>query len=233
MRILALPLMAVLSLVISPGSALAQQVISGNSTGLSIPAVLHKGIRANKAHAGDKVRFDLLEPISVGQGVVIPATASLYGHVVEARGVSAGSDSRLSIEVDQVVWRDHELPLHAFIYGLGIREVKYGPERSDCDQGSFGDGVPEPKPVLDFGRLPHEPDCNMPLAVNSETISRDDIAELRHLKLETKRIDGSTTLISSLKNVHLSGGVLIILRNLPSPSTAIPPGRLGEVAGQK
>lgn len=232
MRIFALPLSALLFLF-SPLPAQAQGVPIEARTDLYIPSVLHGGIRADKAHAGDKVRLEMLEGILVSPGIVIPASAHLYGHVVEARVLTASSESRLSIEVDRAEWRHHELPLHAFIYGFGIRQLKYEPRRPDCDLPGNGGGSSERESSQGFGQSPHEPACNTPLTVNDGIINLDDANQLSHLELETNHRNGSTVLISKVKNVHLSGGALIILHNVPLSMASGLLEKEALIAGQK
>lgn len=232
MRILVRPLSALLFLF-SPLAAQAQQVPVQTSTGLYIPSILDGSIRADKAHVGDKVRLEMLEGILVSPGVVIPANAHLYGHVVEAQVLTASSESRLSIEVDRAEWRHHELPLHAFIYGFGIRQVKYDPGRPDCDPPGAGGGPSQVGAPEGLPEPPQEPACNTPLSVNDGTIDLDNREQLRQLKLETNHHDGSTVLISKTKNIHLSGGALIILRNLPLPMTSSRLEQESLVPGQK
>lgn len=215
MRTLALPLSALLCLFSSLPTQ-AQNVTAGSSTDMYIPSILQKGIRAERARPGDKVSLGLLEAILIGGGVVIPANAHLYGHVIEAHAVTASSDSRLSIEVDRAEWSHHELRLHAFIYGLGIREVRYQRKDSDCEPSGMGEGVFEPEiPQQGFAPVGAEPACDTPWEMNDRTISLNNTSELVHLQRETNNRDGSTTLTSRVKNVHLSAGVLIVLHNVP------------------
>ncbi len=220
MRTFALPLSALLCLV-SCLTVQAQNAPAGMSTDIYIPSVLQKGIRAEKARPGDKVSFALLEAILIGKGIVIPANAHLFGHVVEARAATASSESRLSVEVDRAEWRHHDLPLHAFIHGLGVREVHYEATRSDCDSTGIGPDVPEPEiPQPGFARAQGEPACDMPWDLDDRTIGLTNRSELVHLQRETNNRDGSTTLTSRLKNIHLSAGVLIMLHNVPLQSAS-------------
>ncbi len=215
MRIIALPLSALLCLV-SSLTVQAQNAPAGISTDIYIPSVLQKGIRAEKARPGDKVNLGLLEAILIGKGVVIPANARLFGHVVEARAATASSESRLSIEVDRAEWSHHDLPLRAFIFGLGVREVHYEAKHSGCGSTEGGPGVPEPElPQPGFAREQGEPACDTQGDLNDQTIGLSNRSELLHLKRETNNRDGSTTLTSRLKNVHLAAGVLIMLHNVP------------------
>src|SRR5215472_5873500 len=115
MRILFIPLLAV-----AAGLSTAQQpsvTTTGVPGNLSIPAQLNTTIRADKAHAGDLVRFKTIEPVLVSQGMTIPANAHLYGHVLGAAARQAQTPSWISVVVDRVEWKEHALALHAFISG--------------------------------------------------------------------------------------------------------------------
>jgi hypothetical protein len=212
MRILALPLSALLFLC----SPLLAQVESSPATGdlapdLKIPAVLNKTIRAEKVKPGDEVRLDLLEAILVGHGLVMPEGAHLYGHVLESEPLTASSGSRLSIEVERAEWRHQQLPLHAFISGLGVRKMKFEPKDPQCDAP-----VSAHKSEAHLPSFPTGSDCSAPWALDDGNVQTDEYRP-QQLKLRT-RGDGSTTLISREKNIHLLSGTLIMLHNVPVAS---------------
>src|SRR5271167_3196295 len=96
----------------------AQQLADTNpaSSGkLSIPAQLTRTVRADKVHAGDPVEFRTLEAVLVGKGMVMPANTSLHGRVLGASPKQEGKNSWLALVVERADWKQHSLPLHAFV----------------------------------------------------------------------------------------------------------------------
>jgi hypothetical protein len=96
----------------------AQQPASSNpaSSGkLTIPAQLTKTVRADKARAGDPVEFRTLEAVLVSKDVVMPAHTSLHGRVLGASPKQDDKNSWLALVVERAEWKQHSLPLHAFV----------------------------------------------------------------------------------------------------------------------
>lgn len=203
-------------------SAFAQRhpktVISTPAGDLYIPAVLDKSVQSERAHIGDEVRFDVAEAILAGYGVVIPSGTHLYGHIVDSEPLQPSSESRLSIEIDRAEWRNTELPLHAFVSGLGttteIVETRRDP---NCD--SF---VTPPNHVR--GAEMNGTFQGFPSAFDEEKaclFSRGRQTAIQHrgsnlteIQLERHAADGSTAFVSRKKNVHLPSGLLLMLHNL-------------------
>ena len=208
MRILALPLLALLFLC-SPLLAQVESAPAGDpAPDLQIPAVLNKTIRTEKVRPGDEVRLDLAEAILVGHGLVMPEGTHLYGHILESEPVTASSGSRLSIKVERAEWRHKQMPLHAFISGLGVRKMNLGSTDPQCDASSMmSERAQQRVPTS-----PSQPDCSS-RGVDQSVLMRD--YNLQKLQLRT-RPDGSTTLISKEKNIQLPGGTLIMLHNVPA-----------------
>jgi hypothetical protein len=211
MRVLALPLSALLFLC----SPLLAQVESSPAGGelapdLRIPAVLNKTIRVDKVKPGDEVRLDLVEAILVGHGLVMPEGTHLYGHVLESEPLTASSSSRLSIKVERAEWRHQQLPLHAFISGLGVRKMNLVSRDPECEASSMmSKGAQRRVPTS-----PSQADCDAPSATDDHNTVVSEY-HLQQLKLRT-RPDGSTTLFSKEKNIQLPGGTLIMLHNVPA-----------------
>ena len=82
---------------------------------LSIPARLSKTIDTGKCKAGDKVELKTLEPVLIGNGVVMPENAKLSGKIVAAASRQDDKPSWLLLVVDRAEWKEHSLPLRAFI----------------------------------------------------------------------------------------------------------------------
>src|SRR5271165_3636716 len=110
--------LCIAALIFTALLAPAQQPASSNpaSSGkLSIPAQLSKTVRADKVHAGDPVEFRTLEAVLVSQGLVMPANTSLHGRVLSASPKQEGKNSWLVLVVERAEWKQHSLPLHAFV----------------------------------------------------------------------------------------------------------------------
>ncbi len=228
MRTRAIPL-CVLLFVLSPLLAQVQSAAAAAdyTPGLRIPAVVSRTIRAEKVRPGDEVRFDLVEGILLGQGVVIPSGAHLRGHVLKAEPITASSPSRLSVEVDSAEWRHGEVPLHAFIAAIVIRQFTTDPMDPPCSSDESGPPDLPHEANLDISPQP-ACDTRWPLDNRVDTFANN--AGLRQLMLETNHSDGSTALISTRKNVRLPAGLMIMLHNVPVVvSTHI----MREMAGQK
>ncbi|MGO9517939.1 MAG: hypothetical protein ACLPND_12910, partial [Candidatus Korobacteraceae bacterium] len=98
--------------------ATAQQPVASNlvSSGkVSIPARLTKTVRADKVHPGGAVEFRTLEPVLVGKGLVMPENTLLRGRVLTAGAKQEGRNSWLVMVVERAEWKEHSLPLRAFI----------------------------------------------------------------------------------------------------------------------
>src|SRR5271166_5653493 len=96
----------------------AQQPPAQNSESagkMSIPAQLTRTVQADKAHPGDRVEFRTLEAVLAGKDLVIPANARLYGRVLSASPKQDDKNSWLAVVVERAEWKQHSLPLHAFI----------------------------------------------------------------------------------------------------------------------
>jgi hypothetical protein len=200
----------------------AQQPAAGNpgSSGkLSIPAQLAKTVRADKAHPGDPVKFRTLEPVLAGNGIVMPANTLLVGRILNASPKQEGKNSWLALVVDRAKWKQHSLPLHAFV----AAQINVSPANNQA-------GPLYPNPRATAASTPP------PRAGRGRVVPRDDLAGIfnspqeateshpvestaKYPRLDNVGIlrdkDGTVYLVSSKTNVKLPAGVLLILRNEP------------------
>ncbi len=226
MRILVLPLSVLFLSLLSSAQQNSKIVTLAPPDDLYIPAVLDKGVQVEKAHPGDEVRLDVVEAILAGHGVVIPDGAHLYGHVVDSEPLEPSSGSKLAIEVDRAEWRHHELLLHAFVSGLGTRRVvREASDDSSCEI-AHSPAVAEP---IGAGRESHgfapafagdEDSCLW--KQNNAVVMDERGGGLKDVMLEVHRKDGSTAFVSGKRNIHLPGGLLIMLHNVPQKPLAQP-----------
>src|SRR5271167_4755582 len=113
MRAISLVLLAVNALIATAQQPAASSLVS--SSKLSIPARLIKTVRADKVHPGGPVEFRTLEPVLVGKDLVMPEDTLLRGRVLSAGPKQQGRNSWLVLVVERAEWKQHSLPLRAFI----------------------------------------------------------------------------------------------------------------------
>jgi hypothetical protein len=205
---LALPLLVVASAITLTGQAVPSEVIPLNN--LTIPVELNKGIKADKAHPGDEVHLRMAEAVLAGKGVVIPDGAKLYGHILRASPAKDGKHSHLSIMIERAEWKGHTLPLHAFVVGWGRRRRVVmgangcGPEPTDNSPRRIRGGT-----TAGITTSAGPTDCDD--ASKSYSFGSDYLAS--GINIFKNPRSGATVLVSS-KNIHLPGGMLLLLRNV-------------------
>ena len=223
---LALPIL--LSALLAP----AQQPVSSETASpgkLSIPAQLSKTVRADKAHTGDPVELKTLEAVLVSNGLVMPANTTLHGRVLDARPKQDGKNSWLVLVVERAEWKQHTLPLHAFIAAQIVisphsNQGRTDPVLPDNTQPSYprsrnqgGRAVitdPNLANLTLAGRVRAQRDTEAaPEPIPANYPSLRDVGILRDK-------NGTTYLLSAKSNVKLPAGVLLMLRDEPVEHSA-------------
>jgi len=223
-------------LVLIALAATAQPPSAGNlapAAQLSIPAELKKTVRADKAHAGELVEFRTLEPVLVSQGVVMPANTLLRGRILSAGPKQESRNSWLALVVERAEWKQHSLPLHAFIAAQIMvspaqRQAAQNPD-SSASTSSPTRRTTTLNPRADLGT---DPSLSKVIKApqDANTTGREE-SGASHPWLEgigiVRNKDGTTYLLSSKTNVRLPAGLLLMLKNEPNgepqPATASPP----------
>ncbi len=223
MRTCLLPLLA-----LAIGAAAQQNSIQNLNTAAqtSIPVQLKKTVRSDKARIGDAVRLEALEPVLLGDNVVLPRDAKLYGHVVDVSPWEQAGYSRLSIVVERAVWGKQEVRMRAFISGLGYRK-EVGRTYAD-DRCMFLATQPDPAARLrdrDPLSRPQKPSADVGVGAPAECreawmYGNRSYAQSRQWKQQGVRLvrhlgSGVTWLMSAEREVNLPGGSLLMLRNIP------------------
>jgi hypothetical protein len=197
--------------------------------GLVLPVVLKQKIDTAKIQPGDVVKFELLSPVIANREVVVPATAKVYGKIVEANPLGKNPFSSLAVAIDSIVWKDHALSLHAHLAGFGKMKVTYFGKQSNCDQpieqqrvrsmvrrstGRDSDRPPDvTTPVQATSGL--EPQCDN-IAAQSET----DNKGIEHIQLRRTRSKLVPVAFASTKrDIVLKKGTLMVIRNGAEPVT--------------
>jgi len=222
MRTICIVLLAFTALLAS-----AQQPAAGDtaySGKLSIPAQLTKTVRADKVHPGDPVKFRTLEAILVTNDVVMPANTSLQGRVLGASPKQDGKNSWLALVVERAEWRQHSLPLHAFV----VAQITISPTNNKSADPGIAESTPA-NPRRSSRQNAREAARTDP-SLSTLIKSPQDATETGHDELPPKYPtldnvgilrgqDGTTYLLSSKSNVKLPAGVLLMLKNEPLGSS--------------
>jgi len=204
--------------------AAAQQPAASNAVipgKLSIPAQLTRTVRADNAHPGDPVQFRTLEAVLVNNEVVMPANSSLHGHILGASPKQDGKNSWLALVVERADWKQHSLPLHAFV----VAQITFSPTKAQsADLGTAGNTLSNPRRASrQNAREAARSDPSLSNLIKSpQDATEPDGNRLtqKYPTLEKVGIlrdkDGTTYLLSSKSNVKLPAGVLLMLGNEPA-----------------
>ena len=102
---------------------------------LSIPVRLAKTIDTKRCKAGDVVEMTTLEPVLLGNGLVMPENAKLHGKIAGAASRQNDKPSWVVLVVESAEWKQHRIPLHAFI----ASQITLKPERKDAGAINLSD----------------------------------------------------------------------------------------------
>ncbi len=191
---------------------------AGFSGKLSIPAQLVHTVRADKAHPGDPVEFNTLSAVLVGHGLVMPADAHLYGRVLGAAPKQENKNSYLLLVVERAEWKEHSLPLHAFVAAQIAVKTKSLTTNSDAPPPASSSR----RSARMSGRIAAANDPSLSGMVRTpqdatETEPPPPVSS--HPMLDGVGIfrdkNGTTYLLSATSNVTLPAGVLLLLRDEP------------------
>ena len=208
-------------LVFTASLASAQQPADGNpgaSGKLSIPAQLSKTIRADKVRPGDSVKFRTLEAVLISNGIVMPTNTLLVGRILNAKAKQEGKNSWLALVVERAEWKQHSLPLHAFV----AAQINMSPANAQAP------AYPNPRASMSTPQ--------QHLGRNTRVVPRDDVPGVfktpqeatdstqpqptgKYPRLDNigiqRATDGTVYLVSTKANVKLPAGVLLMLKNEP------------------
>ena len=190
---------------------------------LSIPAELTKTVRADKAHRGDPVEFTTLEAVLVGPKLVMPSQSKLFGRVVGAAPRQGNKPSWIVLLVERAQWKQHTLPLHAFISAQITLVPAPNQNTSSADATAPTGSVRRAGRVSIRSAVQTGTDLpsSAKLPQDATTQSEGEVAA-KPAPLKDVRIvrdsDGISYLFSAKSNVKLPGGALFMLQNLPPAS---------------
>ena len=196
-----------------------EQLVTTPVGSLSIPAELTKTVRADKAHRGDPVEFTTLEAVLINPKLVMPPHSKLFGRVVGAAPRQGDKPSWLVLLVERAEWKQHSVPLHAFIASQINLVPAPKPNVPSVDATDTSNN-PRRNGRMS-GRVAAETDSNLSqLTKPPQDASGQEVTTTKPLPLNDLRIvrdkDGITYLFSSKSDVKLVSGSLFMLKNQPT-----------------
>jgi len=222
MQALCIALLAFNALLATAQQPAANSLVSSGR--LTIPARLAKTVRADRVHPGDPVEFRTLEAVLVSQDLVMPENTLLRGRILSAGAKQQGRNSWLALVVERADWKQHSLPIHAFIASQITISSANGQHSSE--PGSTGDTSSPVRANRQSSRVearsaPEFTDLVKP-PQDAMTTGLDEVST-RHPLLGNIGIvrdkDGTVYLFSSKANVKLPAGVMLMLANGPVASS--------------
>jgi hypothetical protein len=102
---------------------------------LSIPAQLSKSLDTNKCKVGDVIEMKTLEPVLLGNNLVMPEKTKLLGTIVGAASRQDEKPSWILLVVERADWKEHSVALHAFVSSqITVRAETAAPTNSTLDR---------------------------------------------------------------------------------------------------
>lgn len=219
MRVLLLVLFSAITIYAGDPQAVAPPAPTPEN--LSIPARLSKTIDTNKCKAGDVVEMKTLEPVLIANGLVMPENATLHGKIVGAASRQNDKPSWVLLVVEQAEWKEHSLPLHAFV----VAQITIKAEVAGQNDNAFQRAIDLPDiehrrhaartqsyPASDVSRsIGHPPRDSTVEANDALQLSYHGVNDL--LLIKDKR--GRVFLVSQKAHLKLPSGTMLMLRNKP------------------
>jgi hypothetical protein len=195
--------------------------------GVTLPVVLKQKIDTAKVRQGDMVQFELLSPVIANQTVVVPASARIYGRILEAHPLEKHPLSSLAIVIESIVWKRQTLALHAHLAGFGKMKVTYYGKKGSCDQSlsdvfrapprtGLGRNEPTKQSITTAPRSVYSETQCEPVEASSET-DPQNVAYIRLYRTNSPLVP--VAFGSTKRTIVLKKGTLLILRNGAEPVT--------------
>lgn len=191
------------------------------SESFTIPARLAKTVDTKKCKVGDVVEMRTLEPVLIGNGVVMPEHTKLQATVLGAGSRQDEKPSWLVLVVQKAEWKDYTVPLRAFV--ASQITVKPKAERNDSPSTASS--------LSDFEHGRYTPRQGNPFTSRSRSAQRiardatdgaDSAPDQGHQRLEDVYMqqarNGMMFLLSPRRNLKLPSGTMFMLRNQPAPA---------------
>ncbi len=201
----------------------------------TIPARLAKTVDTKKCKAGDVVEMRTLEPVLIGNGLVMPEHTRLQATVLGAASRQNEKPSWLVLVVQKAEWKDHSVPLRAFVTSQITVKPKTG--RNDSPSTAATN-------LSDFEHGRNTPRLGNPFSSRSRSVGRvagdatdggDSAPDLSHQQLDDVYMqqarNGMMFLLSPKRNLKLPSGTMFMLRNQPAGASAPAPAAAPRATG--
>jgi hypothetical protein len=205
------------------------------SENFTIPARLAKTVDTKKCKAGDVVEMRTLEPVLIGNGLVMPEHTRLQATVLGAASRQNEKPSWLVLVVQKAEWKDHSVPLRAFVTSQITVKPKAGRNDSPSTAATG---------LSDFEHGRNTPRLGNPFSSRSRSVGRvardatdggDSAPDLSHQQLDDVYMqqarNGMMFLLSPKRNLKLPSGTMFMLRNQPAAASAPAPAAMPKPAG--
>jgi hypothetical protein len=189
---------------------------------LSIPAKLNKSIDTKKCKAGDVVELRTLEPVLITNGLVMPEHTKLHGKIIGAASRKDDKPSWVLLMVDRAEWKDHSVPLRAFVTSQITMKAKVDTPNDSAFEGAISlpdslyrrrsrsQTVSQSVPTSELGVTAAHP-------VRDGTVEAGDTQQLSYQRLDDVHIlqakNGAVFLLSQKDHLKLPSGTMFMLRN--------------------
>lgn len=187
---------------------------------LTIPVQLSKTIDTNKCKAGDTVELKTMEPVLIANGLVMPHSAKLHGKILGAASRLNDQPSWVLLVVDRADWKQHSLPLHAFV----VAQITIKAQVTAQTNNAFDNAMNPParssrRRAGPISVAPGRDTRGQNHTLQDATIDPGDTQQLSFQKLEDLRImqdkNGRVFLVSQKSHLKLPSGTMLMLRNQP------------------
>ncbi len=188
---------------------------------LRIPAQLNKTIDTKKCKAGDVVEMRTLEPVLIANGLVMPEHTKLRGKIVGAASRTDDKPSWVLLVVQQAEWKEHSVPLRAFITSQITLKAKVDAQNDSAFEGAIS--LPE---SLYRRRSSSQSYPTSELSISAAhplrdgTVETGEVQQLSYQRLDDVRLlqakNGAVFLLSQKEHLKLPSGTMFMLRNRPA-----------------
>ena len=166
------------------------------------------------------VEFTTLEAVLVGPKLVMPAQTKLFGRIVDVAPHQGDKPSWILLLVETAAWKQHRVPLHAFISGQ-ITLAPAANQNSSSADATPAIGGPRRSPYGRTGARTGSVTSADKFPQGETVGSPDEIVEnlgtLKDIRIVRGK-DGTSYLVSAKTNVKLPGGAFFMLQNHPLPA---------------
>ncbi len=221
MRILLLVLVSVMA--VGAEEASTTNPASPAPDNLSIPAKLNKTIDTKKCKAGDVIELRTLEPVLISNGLVMPEHTKLHAKILGSASRKDEKPSWVLLVVQNAEWKDHNVPLRAFITSQITVKAKVDAQADNAFERAMS--MPD---SLYRRRSRSQSNPTSEVGVSAAHVGRDWAVEsgqdqqLSYQRLDDLRImqdkNGRVFLVSQKEHLKLPSGTMFMLRNHLAPS---------------